>query len=129
MDLFHFQGKSFNITTLGKCVISSVLSHHSKKLKWQTTVTACLQLSFTWQAKDSTPLRQEGGSTPKKRPQSILTSTFYTLVPPLSMSYVGELFASPEVLTPVLRFFVPSLQAFSFLCLLATAILDSFYLF
>ena len=42
----------------------------------------------------------------------------------------GGLFVSPEVLTPVLRrTFVLFLWAFSFLCLLATAILDSFFLF
>ena len=30
----------------GVCVISSVLSHHSKDLKWQMSVTARLQLGF-----------------------------------------------------------------------------------
>ena len=30
----------------GECVISLVLSHCSKNLKWQTSVTAQLQLSF-----------------------------------------------------------------------------------
>ena len=40
------------------------------------------------------------------------------------------LFVRTEVLTPVCRYsFVPFLQAFPFLCLLATAILDSFFLF
>ena len=39
---------------LGECVISSVLSHHSKNLKWQTSVTVLLQFSFIQQAKDST---------------------------------------------------------------------------
>ena len=29
---------------VGECVISSVLSHHSKDLKWRTSVTARLQL-------------------------------------------------------------------------------------
>ena len=53
---------------------------------------------------------------------------------PLSLPHVNwasqEGFVSPEVLTLVLRFsFVPFLWAFSFLCLLATAILDSFFLF
>ena len=28
----------------GECVISSVLSHHNKDLKWWTSVTALLQL-------------------------------------------------------------------------------------
>ena len=61
-------------------VISSVLSHHSKNLKWQTNVTAQLQLNFIQQAKESTPSRREGGPTPKERPQSILASSFYTFV-------------------------------------------------
>lgn len=37
---------------LGECGISSVLSHGSKELKWWTSVTACLQLSFIWQRVD-----------------------------------------------------------------------------
>ena len=49
----------------------------------------------------------------------------------LSLSYVNwarDLFISPVVLTLVLRFsFVPFSRAFSFLCLLATAILASFF--
>ena len=51
----------------GECVISSVLSCCSKYLKWQTSVTAWLQLSFIRQAKGSTPVRCEGGLTPKER--------------------------------------------------------------
>jgi len=34
------------VKVLGKCVISWVLSHRSKNLKWLTSVTALLQLSF-----------------------------------------------------------------------------------
>ena len=42
----------------------------------------------------------------------------------------GVVFVSPEVLTLVHGFcFVPFFQAFPFLCLLATTILDSFFLF
>ena len=32
--------------------------------------------SFIWQAKESTPSRCDGGPTPKKRPQSIMASSF-----------------------------------------------------
>ena len=49
----------------GVCIIPSVLSHRSKDLKWWTSITAQLQLSFIWQAKDSTSSRHEGGPTPK----------------------------------------------------------------
>ena len=46
------------------------------------------------------------------------------------LGHLEGLFVSPEVLTLVLGFsFVPFSQAFSFLCLLATAILDAFLLF
>ena len=67
----------------GECVISSVLSQHSKDLKWQTNVTP---QSFIQQAKESTPSRCEGRPTPKERPQSVLASSFYPFVssPPLS---------------------------------------------
>ena len=36
--------------------------------------------SFIWQAKESTPLRHEGGLTPKERSQSILASSLYMFV-------------------------------------------------
>ena len=62
---------------LGECVISSFLSHHSKNLKWQTSVTAwlqlslssgpVLQLSFICQARENASSRSEGGPTQKKR--------------------------------------------------------------
>ena len=65
---------------LGECVISSVLSHRSKNLKWLTSVTAWLQLSFIGKTKDSTPLSCEGRLPPKERPQSILASSFYVFV-------------------------------------------------
>ena len=66
-----------------------------------------------------------------------MASSFYTLVsspdiePALcKLDELGGLFVSPKVLTLVLGFsFVPFSQAFSFLCLLATAILDSFFVF
>ena len=64
----------------GECVVSLVLSRHSKDLKCWTNVTSQLQLSFIWQAKDSTLLRHKGGPTPKERSQSVLASFFYTFV-------------------------------------------------
>ena len=67
-------------TLLGDCVISSVLSHHSKGLKWQTSDSAVTVPSFIGQAKESTPSRCEGGPTPKERPPSIVASSFYTFV-------------------------------------------------
>ena len=122
---------------LGEYVISSVLSHGSKDLKWRASVTALLQLSFTWQAKDSSLLRHEGRLIQKERPQSILASSFYSFVSSrLSRTYANwanqeaGVLDSPEGLTPVCRFsFVSFLQAFPFLCLLGIAILDSFFLF
>ena len=47
---------------LGECVISSVLSHHSKNLKRQ--MDQCYS-SFIWQAKENTSLMHEGGQ-PKR---------------------------------------------------------------
>ena len=88
--------------------MSSILSHHSKNLKRQNTVTACLQLSFIWQGKDSTPWRCEGGRPQSRGLNSSWLLPFIHLSPPLSMPHVGGLFVLPEVLTPALRFsFVP----------------------
>ena len=67
----------------GKLLVSGeslVLFSHSKDLKQQTTVTARSQLSFIWQAKESTSSRCEGEPTPKERPRSILTLYFYMFV-------------------------------------------------
>ena len=74
------QGRSPGEMSVG-CVISSVLSRHSKDLKLWTSVTARLQLSFIQQAKDSTPARHEGKTTPKERLRSFLASSFYAIVP------------------------------------------------
>ena len=52
----------------GECVIFLVLSHCNKDLKWWTSVTVQLRLSFIWQAKDSTLSRHESGLTPKEKP-------------------------------------------------------------
>ena len=62
----------------GECVISLILSCCNKYLKWQTSVTAQLQLSFIWQMKESIPLRCEGGLTPKESLGSIF---LYVLSP------------------------------------------------
>ena len=96
-----------------------------------------LTAQFYSQAKEGTPSRlTEGGLTPKERPQSILASSFYTFVfssPWLYANWTGQeggVFVSPEVLTPVCGFsFLPFSWAFPFLCLLATTILDYFFLF
>ena len=48
------------------CVISLVLSHHSKDLKQQTSVTPQLQLSFIWQAKENKSSRYEDGLTKRR---------------------------------------------------------------
>ena len=56
---------------LGECVISLVLSHCSKNLKQQTSVTARFYLA----SKGKNNLRHEGRPT-QKRPQSILASFF-----------------------------------------------------
>ena len=66
---------------LGECVISSVLSCHSKDWKWWASVTARLQLSFTWQTKDSTPLRHKGRPPTKASPQSSWLPLFMHLSP------------------------------------------------
>ena len=62
---------------LGECVISLVLSHHSKKLKqgMDQYYSYMLQLSFIWQAKENTSMSREGRLTQKMRreaPGSIL---------------------------------------------------------
>ena len=77
----------------GECVISLVLSHHSKRWKRQTSVTARLQLSFIWQAKENTSSRREGGPTQKKRREVPLLnfgSSFYMFfLLPLSLPCVN----------------------------------------
>ena len=46
----------------GEYIISLVLSSHCKNLKQRASVTAWLQLSFIWRAKENTSLRCEGSS-------------------------------------------------------------------
>ena len=65
-----------------ECVISSVLPHHSKDLKWQTSVTTQLQLSFIWQAKENTSSRCESGLTQNKREAQSWLLFLYALSPP-----------------------------------------------
>ena len=114
----------------GECVISSVLSRRSKGLKRWTVLQFSYSLEFYSASK--------GWADPKGEvPISLGFLLLYIcLLPTLSLPYAnwagqeGGVFVSPEVLTPVLGFsFVPFLQAFLFLCLLDTTILDSFFLF
>ena len=65
----------FFILLLGQWVSSSVLSRHSENLKQQTSVTAQLQLSFIWQAKEKYILEAWGQANLKEEPQSILASS------------------------------------------------------
>lgn len=72
----------------GVCVISLVLSRHSKALQPWTGVTALLQFSFIWQEKDSTSLRHEGGPTQKGRLNP--GSSFYMFcLLPMNLPYVN----------------------------------------
>ena len=97
----------------------------------------CRSSDLLGKTKDNTPSKSEGRPTPKERTQSAQASSFYTFVSsPLSLPYAnwasqeGAVFISPEVLIPLHGFpSVPLLRTFSFLCLLATAILDTFFLF
>ena len=50
-------------TYVGESVISSILSHYSKKLQQRASITARLQLNFIWHAKDNTSSRREGRPT------------------------------------------------------------------
>ena len=101
----------------GECVISLVLSHHSKNLKQQTSVAAWLQLSFIWQAKENTCSRCEGRPTQKKsgaRFWLLFLYAFFSSPEPVlcKLDQPGGLFVSPEVLTPVLG---PSFVPFSWI--------------
>ena len=67
---------------LQECVISSVLSCHSKTLKQLINQCYCsvLQLSFIWQAKENTSSRHEGRPSQKKY-GSILAPHFLCFSP------------------------------------------------
>ena len=114
----------------GECVISTVLSGRSRDLKRWTV----LQLSYSSEFYSAS----KGWVDPKAEVPICLgfLLLYICLLPILSLPYAnwagqgGGVFVSPEVLTPILGFsFVPFLQAFLFLCLLDTTILDSFFLF
>ena len=93
--------------------------------------------SFIWQTKDSTPSRHEGRPTPKGEASICLgflllyICLFHTLSLPCA-NWCGQevgVLVSLEALIPVCGFsFVPFSQVFPFLCLLASAVLDSFFL-
>ena len=109
----------------GVCVISSVLSHHSKDFIWWTSVIALLQLSFIWQKKWIVHPQGIRTSQPQRRGLNLnpLPSYFYTFVssPTLSLPCAkwagqeGGVFVSPKVLSLVHGFsFVPFSWAFLF---------------
>ena len=94
---------------LGECVISSVLSYCSKNLKQQIIVTAWLQLSFIWKAKENTSSRHEGRLTEKKRgAQFWLLFLYVFFLLPLSLPYVN--WASQEGCLFYLRYSLWSLD-------------------
>ena len=67
----------------------------NKNLKWWTSVTAQLQLSSIWQAKDTTPSRPEGKPTPKdvKRREergSILAPLIYMYIETPSYRFLWQ---------------------------------------
>ena len=109
-----------------------------QKFEMTDCVTAWLQLSFIWKNKRLYTLEVWGWAAPK-REVSICLGFLLLCVCPLStfsLPYAnragqeGGVFVSPEVLTLFCGFsFVLFSQAFPFLCLLATTVLDSFFLF
>ena len=119
----------------GGCVISSVLAHCNKDLKWRTSVTASFQLrvlfgqeSSSPRMKVSWPLRR--GLSRSWRPLFIcFVSSHLAGAVQTRASQEGDMFVTPEVLTLVQEFLLCSLFTGSspfFVYLLATAILDSF---
>ena len=112
----------------------------SLQQKFEVTDRLMLQLSFVWQAKEKTSSRYKGSQTQKKRRREargpILAPLFiHFFLLPLSLTYVN--WASQEGCLFYLRFSLWSLDfplfyfswAFPLLCLLATSILDAFFLF
>ena len=105
----------------GECVISSVLSHHSKDLKQWTSVTAWLQLSFIHKQRRVHPRGMRAG-WPNRwgLSQFWLPLSVRFVSSPLSLPYTnfasqeGGVFVSPEVLTLVHGF---SFVSFFFLSL------------
>ena len=133
-SLFFFQGfKCKDLLLSGECVISSVLSCCSKNLKrGQTSVIA----QFYWQEKENTSSRREGRPTQKTQREEKPPAQFWLLffvcffLLPLRSGYPEGLFVLLEVLTLIFGPFLCSIfTGFSLFSLLATAILDSFFLF
>ena len=119
----------------GECVSSLVPSHCSRDLKWgRGSIIAWLQLSFIWQARENTSWSPEGGLTKRREGLNFGSSFYMDFLLPLSLLYVnwasqeGCLFHLSYHAGPWI-FFCSIFASFSFLCLLATTILDSFFLF
>ena len=121
--ILNYIDRELKKVTSGAC---NFLGSVSPQQKFEATNGPVLQLNFIWQAKVSTPLKCEGGLTPKEKPQSILASSFYTFVPSLSLllsllytnwgGQEGGVLVSSEVLILVLGFsFVSFSGAFLFL--------------
>ena len=113
-----------------------VLSPGSKDLKPQTSVTVQLQprvllgkqrIVYPGGVRADRPQRR--GLSLSWLPLFICVVSSLLILPYANWaSQEGGMFVSPEVLTLVCGFsLVPLLQAFPFLCLLTTAILDSFF--
>ena len=129
-----------------KFAISSVLCRHSKNLRWWTSVIARLQLRLNGgavlQLSDSSVLlgkqrkihpRDVRAGQPKRRDGLSFRSPFDTLfLLPLSQPYVN--WAGQEGSLFHLRFSlrsldIPIFEGIFLLCILATSILNSFFLF
>ena len=129
--------KRIALELLGECVISLLLSRRSKDLDGGPV----LQLGYSWEFyladKGWYTLKTWGQADPKGEASVCLgflllyICLFHTLSLP-SANWGGQevgVLVSLEVLIPVCGFsFVPFLQLFPFLCLLASAVLDSFLL-
>ena len=119
--------------------MSLVLSCRSQDLKWWASVTAWLQPRVLFgKQRQVQPFFCMRVGQPQRRGLSRLGFLLLCvcLLPALSLPYAnwpgqeGGVFVSHEVLTSACGFsFVPFSRAFSFLWLLATTILDSFFLF
>ena len=126
----------FLMETSGEYVISSVLSHHSKNWKWwmDQCYSSVLQLNCIWNTKENTSLRHERRLTQKKRREERETEglnfwLFFLCIfsphPELTLCKLGAHLRFPS---GPWTFLCSIFMGFSFLCLLATAILDSFFL-
>ena len=100
----------------------------------------CITAQFYLESKGKYILKTWGWANPKdmkgrEAPCSILAPLFMCFFPPppepslCKLGHPGGLLVLPEVLTLVQTFLCSIFLGFSHLCLLATAILDSFFLF